>query len=306
LAKLAERAAVGGSQGLVGGSIALAIGAFAAGALVVSLLLRHGGEQSRGRASPEPEADEPSARRLAAELSSTREEAAATVAELDSLYYSISHDLRSPIGAILNFTAVLVEDHERALDDDARAILARIRRSAEAALAQLEGLLRLSRVSRQELHPVPVDVEAMVREVVRTITRSGCSVELELGPLPTARADAALLRVVFLELLENAVKFSAGSEKPRIRVDGRLTPDGSRLYGVADEGVGFDPRYAGRLFGIFERLHSRDQFPGAGVGLAVVRRIVERHGGRVFANAEPGHGARFEFSLPDPSREGDA
>jgi signal transduction histidine kinase len=198
----------------------------------------------------------------------------------------------------VNFATVLEIDASERLDPDSRAVLTRIQRAAHSALELLDGLARLTRSARESLHPAPVDADATARDAFIELPAALRAVELTLGPLPGAVADPALLRACFSELLANAAKFSRGGEKPRVSVGGRRESDGSVVYWVADEGVGFEPRFASRLFRAFERLHSRDDFPGAGVGLAIVRQVVERHGGRVWAEGEPGSGARFYFSLP--------
>jgi signal transduction histidine kinase len=276
--------ATGAGVGILGAAL-IGAGTFTLGALSGSAGAAHW-SAARRRADP------PTAPRSA--------EADALVAreELEAFNASVSHDLRSPIGAILNFTTVLEEDYGAVLDPEARAILGRIRRSGQSALATLDGLLRLSRAGRHELRPEPLEMEELVRDVVGALRPSGREVELAVARLPSAVADAALLREVFTELVGNAIKFSARSEKPRIGVGGRREPDGSVVYWVADEGVGFDSRFTGNLFRAFERLHSRDEFAGAGIGLAVVRRIVERHGGSVWAESGPEIGARFFFTLP--------
>jgi signal transduction histidine kinase len=219
-------------------------------------------------------------------------------AEEESVLRSFSHDLRSPLGAVVNFASVLEQDHGEQLDEEARRSLARIRRAAHSALALLEGFTRLSRAACEPLRPRRVDAEALAREAFASLPPTLRPAELSLGALPPAFADPALLRACFAELLANAAKFSGGREKAQVAVGGRREPDGGVVYWVADEGVGFDSRYAARLFRAFERLHPRDEFPGAGVGLAIVRQAAERHGGRVWAEGEPGGGARFYLALP--------
>jgi light-regulated signal transduction histidine kinase (bacteriophytochrome) len=215
-----------------------------------------------------------------------------------ALEQSVAHDLRSPLGAIMNFTSVLEEDLRDRLDDEARAILARIRRAAASALLLLDGLSRLARAGRDPLCLEPVDMEQLVREVFAELASDQRSVELAVGRLPVALADVRLLRIALRELIANALKFSATREKIRIQVEGGRGRDGTLVYHVVDEGVGFEMRFASKLFAAFERLHPRDEFPGAGVGLAIVRRVVERHGGRTWVDAELDRGARFSFSLP--------
>jgi light-regulated signal transduction histidine kinase (bacteriophytochrome) len=210
----------------------------------------------------------------------------------------MEHDLRSALGAISNFASVLEEDHREALGEEARTIVARIRRAASTAFAVLDGMARLARVGAGDLCFERVDLAMLVRGVFAELRAERPRVELVVGELPMAAADARLLRVAVGELLSNAIKFSERCEKPRIEVGGRRERDGTLVYWVVDQGVGFEMRFANRLFGAYERLHSRDEFPGAGVGLAIVRRVMERHGGRTWAEAELGHGARFYFSLP--------
>jgi light-regulated signal transduction histidine kinase (bacteriophytochrome) len=155
-------------------------------------------------------------------------------------------------------------------------------------------------VSRSPVRLAPVEVDTVSRQAFAELGHAAARVELAMGALPAVIADADLLRTAFRELLANAVKFAGGRTKPQVAIGGRRE-DGAVVYWVADDGVGFDMRFAGKLFRAFERLHSRDEFPGAGVGLAIVRKIAERHGGRVWAEAEVDAGARFYLALPDRS-----
>jgi two-component system sensor kinase len=184
--------------------------------------------------------------------------------------------------------------------------VARIRGSAERSIDLLEGLLKLSRAGRTELEIEPLDMNALAREAFAQ-ARAGPAgeggLDFVLEPLPPARGDRALIGSVFVNLLGNAAKYTRGREKRRIVVSG--SPRGDvNVYAVSDNGVGFDDRHASKLFGAFERLHPSDRFEGAGIGLAIVARIVQRHGGRVWAEGRPEQGATFFFSLP-PS-DGDA
>jgi light-regulated signal transduction histidine kinase (bacteriophytochrome) len=237
------------------------------------------------------------------ELTGARNELAVCREDTDALQRSVSHDLRSPIGAVLNFATVLELDHGDDLGPEGRSIVHRIRRSAESALVLLDALSRLSRVSRAPLRLAPLDVEAIVRQAFAELGQTGARVELAIGTLPPAVADADLLRTAFGELLANAAKFTGARNKPQVAVGGRREPNGSVTYWVADDGVGFDMRFTGKLFRAFERLHSRDEFPGAGAGLAIVRKIAERHGGRAWAEGSIGDGARFYLSLPESRTE---
>jgi|GEM_PF-3551037 len=227
-----------------------------------------------------------------------RLEAARTREDRDALQRTLAHDLRSPLGAIVNFVSVLEEDHSERMGSEARGIVARIRRAAESGLRLADGLSRLSKVSRETVRLETVDVEKLVREVFEQLAPPPRSAELSLVDVPPATADRALLREAFGELIGNALKFSGRREKAHIAAGGRREADGTTVYWVADDGVGFEAAHAARLFRPFERLHSRDEFPGAGIGLAVVKRVAERHGGSVWAEGDPEHGARFYLSLP--------
>ncbi|NNL67729.1 MAG: GHKL domain-containing protein, partial [Myxococcales bacterium] len=232
------------------------------------------------------------------------EELSQAVAELEAFNYSVSHDLRTPLGAILNFTAILAEDYrDRPLDAEGRALLARINRSGQRAVNLLEGLLQLSRAGRAALERERIDMAALARESFAQVRAAepDADVEFQVDPLPEADGDRALLGDVFVNLFSNALKYSRGVEKRRIHVTARRE-DGEILYEVTDNGQGFDMRYVDKLFGVFERLHGSDEIEGTGVGLAMVARIVKRHGGRVAAEGEPGVGARFSFALPDRGR----
>lgn len=221
------------------------------------------------------------------------------VAELESFNYSVSHDLRSPLGAIQNLTAILQEDCQGALGESELELLDRVQGSAASATEMMDGLLELSRMGRAELRRRATDMRRMAREAFEEAAAAADLPDLsfELAPLPPARVDPAMMRVVWANLLRNAVKYTRSREKPEIRVGFREEPDAT-IYSVADNGVGFDMRFAGKLFRVFERLHSREDFDGTGVGLAVVSRIVRRHGGRVWAEGEVDRGATFHFSVP--------
>ena len=232
------------------------------------------------------------------QLAATRDELSVCRDDSDALQRSVSHDLRSPIGAVLNFATVLELDHGEDLGPEGRQVVQRIRRSAESGLVLLDALSRLSRVARAPLRRAPVEVETLVRQAFAELGDAASRAELVVGAIPPAVADADLLRTAFRELLSNAVKFADGLEKAQVNVRGVRQPDGTLVYTVSDQGVGFDMRFTGKLFRSFERLHSRDEFAGAGVGLAIVRKIAERHGGRVWAEAEVDGGARFHLALP--------
>jgi signal transduction histidine kinase len=228
------------------------------------------------------------------------------VTELETFNYSVSHDLRSPLGAILNFAAILEEDFGgRTLDDEGVGLLHRIRRSAQRASALLEDLLSLSRAGRAALSLEELDVEAVAREAfaqVRAAQRDD-EIALELGDLPPVPGDRSLIAAVFGNLFSNAFKYSRGRAQRRVTVTGEAVED-ECVYHVEDNGQGFDPRFSEKVFGLFERLHPDQEIEGTGLGLALVARIIKRHGGRVWAEGRPGEGARLSFSLPRSLEEG--
>ncbi len=218
-------------------------------------------------------------------------------AELEAFSYSVSHDLRAPLRAVDGFAGLLEREHASQLDEEGRRLLAVVRGSAVRMGRLIDDLLNFSRVSRLEMAPAPLDMRALAAAVVAELSAQYPVAHVELGALPPAKGDHALLRQVFVNLVGNALKYSAKVAEPRIEIGGRAG-DGENEYWVRDNGAGFDPRYAGKLFGVFQRLHGEDQFEGTGVGLAIVQRIVTRHGGRVRAAGELGKGATFTFSLP--------
>jgi len=216
--------------------------------------------------------------------------------ELESYSYTVSHDLRAPLRAIDGFARIFEETYGPQVDDEGRRLLKVIRDASLRMDRLIESLLAFSRIGR-EVKAEPLDMGALAAEAWAELGTNG-SPAFSLAELPEARGDHALLKQVWANLLSNAVKYSAKSAEPRVEVSGERR-DGERIYCVNDNGVGFDMRYYARLFGVFQRLHAEADYPGTGVGLATVQRIVSRHGGRVWAESAPGTGARFFFSLPD-------
>jgi signal transduction histidine kinase len=220
--------------------------------------------------------------------------------ELEAFAYSVSHDLRAPLRAIDGFSAMLVEDHGPKLDDDARRIIEVVRRNAQHMSRLIDDLLRLSKLGYRALEPLSeIDVRQLVETVLTGIRSAnpGLAIELTIGDLPTAIANADLLRQVWTNLLDNAVKYSRRRPVVLIEVGGSRE-SGEVRYTVTDHGAGFEPKYAKKLFGVFQRLHTDAEFEGTGVGLALVQRIVSRHGGRVWADGRVDEGATFGFALP--------
>ncbi len=219
--------------------------------------------------------------------------------ELESFSYSVSHDLRAPLRAIDGFGRMLEEDYAAKLDAEGLRLLAVIRESSHRMGALIESLLEFSRLGRKTLDRSAVDMAALAREVWAELGASATA-QLTIGALPSANGDPALLRQVWINLLSNALKYSARQPSPRIEVAGKRS-GADLVYRVSDNGAGFDMRYYDKLFRVFQRLHRENEFPGTGVGLAIVQRIITRHGGRVWAEAEVGKGAKFFFTLPVPT-----
>jgi len=218
--------------------------------------------------------------------------------ELEAFSYSVSHDLRAPLRAIDAFATLLSDDSETKLGTTAVDCLRRIRAASRRMSDLINDLLSFSRMGRQSLELKSVDTKRLVEEVLEELlsyTR-GRQIDIRVEPLPQCRADLNLLREVFMNLLDNAVKFTGKNPAPRIDVGTRLQ-DGQLVWHVADNGVGFDMAHYERLFNVFSRLHSVEEFEGTGVGLALVNRIIKRHGGEIWAYAEPGKGATFYFTL---------
>src|SRR5712692_2359221 len=216
--------------------------------------------------------------------------------ELESFSYSVSHDLRAPLRAVDGYTKMLEEDYRDRLDDEGRRLLAVVRDSSRHMGQLIDDLLEFARVGKQVPAKQRVELTALAREVADQMAR-GTPAQVALAPLPAAEADRALIRQVWSNLIGNAVKYSGKQAEPRIEIGGREEAT-ENIYWVRDNGAGFDMRYAAKLFGVFQRLHGQDEFPGTGVGLAIVQRVIVRHGGRVWAEGKPDAGACFYFSLP--------
>jgi signal transduction histidine kinase len=217
--------------------------------------------------------------------------------ELEAFSYSVSHDLRAPLRAIEGFSRILVDDHSDGLSVDALRYLALVRRNTLEMGQLIDGLLAFAQLGHQPLEKRMVDVEVLVQQLVDGIKaeHDGRALEFTVEPLPPALADGALLRQVYANLLSNAVKYSEAADPARIELSS-LEDGGRTVYVVKDNGVGFDMRYEDKLFQVFQRLHS-DGYDGTGLGLAMVARIVHRHGGAIWAEAAPGEGATFSFTL---------
>jgi signal transduction histidine kinase len=218
--------------------------------------------------------------------------------ELESFSYSVSHDLHAPLRQIDNLTEILIQEHGDSLNPESTRLVSHIADSAKRSRHLIDDLLDFARMGAQKIVPAEIDMAAMAQTVFAELTEnSEKSVQAAFESLPTAFGDASLLRQVWSNLLSNAIKYSSKREKPRLAVAGVVT-DHECIFSVSDNGAGFDPSHAQQLFGVFRRLHSASEFPGTGVGLSIVRRIVVRHGGRVWAESELDKGATFYFALP--------
>jgi PAS domain S-box-containing protein len=218
--------------------------------------------------------------------------------ELEAFCYSISHDLRAPLRAIRGFTEVLLEQHAPQLDARGQDFLRRVSAASSQMDKLVDDLLRLSRISRSELQRQQINLSALAEEVVSELKREEPQREIEtvIAPGLQAPGDERLVRVVLDNLLRNAWKFTGKKARARIEF-GRIEAPEPAFF-VRDNGVGFDMAYAGRLFGVFQRLHSVTDYPGSGIGLAIVQRVINRHGGRVWAESSENSGATFYFTLP--------
>jgi len=227
------------------------------------------------------------------------EELARSNAELEKFSYSVSHDLRAPLRAIDGFARALHEDYGPALNADGQRLIGVIRDNAQRMGQLIDALLNFSRAGRQQLVTTTVDLTALAQSVVDELRRTagGVAVEVSLQPLPPITGDATLLRQVVVNLIGNAFKFSRHRTHPDVDIAAHREGD-TVIYYVRDNGAGFDMRYKDKLFGVFQRLHHVEEFEGTGVGLALAQRIIDRHGGRIWAEAKPNEGATFYFTLP--------
>jgi PAS domain S-box-containing protein len=219
--------------------------------------------------------------------------------ELEAFSYSVSHDLRAPLRAVDGFSKFILEDYEDKLDSEGKRFLKLIRSNTQKMDQLITDLLALSRVARNELNLSGIDMTQMAISMFNEIAAPDIpdKISFKVEPLPEAYADPTYIRQVWANLIANAIKFSSKEKKPSIKIYGR-TENGFNVYYVKDNGVGFNPEYAHKLFGVFQRLHKSDDFEGTGVGLAIVQRIIHRHGGKVWAESVEGKGATFYFSLP--------
>ena len=237
--------------------------------------------------------------RVTSELKEERRKLEISNKDLDSFTYSVSHDLRAPLRAINGFAGFLIEDYYSKLDDEGKRYIKIIRENATRMDHLINDMLMLSRISRTERKSEPVDFNEVVAKVITDgLTEyNNLNFVTSVAQLPVVKCDPGLIKQVWTNLINNAFKYSSKSEIRKIEIGVEENIHETIFY-VKDSGAGFDPKYAHKLFGVFQRLHTDAEFEGTGVGLAIVKQIVQLHGGRVFADGEPGNGATFYFTLP--------
>jgi light-regulated signal transduction histidine kinase (bacteriophytochrome) len=258
------------------------------------LALRTRAERDRSAAALQA-LNETLERRVAARTASLE----ATNRELEAFTYSVAHDLRTPLRHVHGFVTLLAEEYADAFDERGRSYIGHVVRGSEQMGRLIDDLLNLSRIGRQQLVPQVVGLKRLVEDVCRQLEPdvAGRDVRWDIGELPFIECDPALIRQVFLNLLANAAKFTRPRSAARIEVGATQREGETTLY-VRDNGVGFNMKYADKLFGVFQRLHRQEDFEGTGVGLVTVQRIVQKHGGRIWADAQLDRGATFYFTLP--------
>ena len=226
-------------------------------------------------------------------------ELAAAYHDLESFSYSISHDLRAPLRSMDGFAAILESEFAEQLGDEGRRILGIIRAGSQKMDELIVSLLEFSRAGRSALQFDCVDMTLLADAAASEVRAlyAGPEPQIDIADLPSVQADPVVIRQVWCNLIGNALKYSAKRATPKVSVSGRIE-NGEAIYQVEDNGAGFDMRYADKLFGVFQRLHRSEEFSGTGVGLAIVHRIITRHGGRIWAKGSPDAGACFQFALP--------
>jgi PAS domain S-box-containing protein len=218
--------------------------------------------------------------------------------ELESFSYSVSHDLRAPLRSINGYAQMIQDDHAQSFNGEALRMFNVIRKNATKMGMLIDDLLAFSRMGRKEITRVPIDFNKLVEPIIADLKQTApANTQITVHPLPGTQGDPALLSQVYINLISNAIKYSAKKEKPIIEL-GAEEKDDEFVYFVKDNGAGFDMQYAHKLFGVFQRLHGNEEFEGTGVGLAIVQRIIVKHGGKVWAEGKVNEGAAFYFSLP--------
>jgi two-component system, sensor histidine kinase and response regulator len=230
------------------------------------------------------------------ELEAANQELATVNNDLESFSASVSHDLRAPLRTLRGFCQVFLDDYGKSVPPEGRPLLDRVQESGARMSELIEDLLAFSRFSRQPLKQAPVNLASIARRLVEDLRPKDRTIDVRLEDIPECHGDASLLEQVLANLLSNAFKFTRGKDPAIVEV-GSARRGAEHVYWVRDNGAGFDMKQADKLFGVFQRLHPSTQFEGTGVGLSIVQRIVQRHGGRIWAESTPGEGAAFYFTL---------
>jgi light-regulated signal transduction histidine kinase (bacteriophytochrome) len=223
----------------------------------------------------------------------------AAAKDLETFSYSVSHDLRAPLRAIDTFSSILDKEYGDKLDTEGRRLIAIVRKSAARMGTLIKDILAFTHAGDRDLILADIDLEALVRDVLQELASSfaGRDVNVQIHTLPHITADTAMIRKVLLNLLSNAIKFTRPRALAQIEINAQAGSN-EVICSVKDNGVGFEPEYGHKLFGIFQRLHDPEEFEGTGIGLGIVKRSIDKHGGRVWAEGSPALGATFYFSLP--------
>jgi len=237
--------------------------------------------------------------KVSTELKNERKQLKQANKDLEAFSYSVSHDLRAPLRAISGFIRIMLEDHGNELDDEGKRLAEVINNNAKKMGKLIDDLLTFSRLGKKAITPNNIDMKTMVNSIYHEVTdaQQRKQIEFKIGDIPDITADTNMMRIVWANLISNAVKFTSNNKKPVIKVEAEAK-DNLITYRIKDNGIGFEPEFADNLFKVFQRLHSEKDYSGTGVGLALVKRIIEQHNGSIAANSKPGKGATFYFSLP--------
>ncbi len=242
-------------------------------------------------------------KQLNADLQNNLLQLEATNKELESFSYSVSHDLRAPLRALNGFSKIIEEDYENVLDAEGKRLLGNIQTNARKMGMLIDDLLAFSRLGRKEVQKSKTDMTKMVEHILQEIDKSATKHPvIKVGALPPAYVDHTLLQQVWINLISNGIKYSAKKENPEVEI-GAADSENEITYFVKDNGSGFDMKYADKLFGVFQRLHNPNEFEGTGVGLAIVQRIINKHGGKIWAHAKVNEGATFYFTIPKNEKQ---
>ena len=238
-------------------------------------------------------------KRVEEEITKYASQLEASNKELEAFTYSASHDLRAPLRAIDSFSKIVLEDYSDKLDTEGKRQLNIIRNNTEKMSQLIDDLLKFSRLGKHEIRLSEIDIQKLAEEVFKELKAATPErkLQLKMKKLPNSRGDKSMIREVYVNLLDNAIKFTRPRETAVIEVGGRVE-DNKCIYYVKDNGVGFNMKHVDKLFGVFQRLHSTEEFEGTGVGLAIIQRIIHRHGGRVWAESEVNEGTTLYFTLP--------